>query len=151
MNRAISSLRAIVSKGPTPQRLLVVDDDEDLTRLVRRAASIASNELEVDLATTAAEARRLLKSRRYAVVLVDYYLDEGERGVDLLRPARKSQPDAVIAMMSSIGREALGELTARSGPVELLAKPISAPLLHHFLHESLELPGMPPAHVAPIA
>ena len=84
-----------------PWRLLVVDDDEELVRIVRRAASVFATDLAVDVALTAEEARALLARERYDVVLLDQVLDGTNRGVDLLGAMPRRQPGAVVAMMSS--------------------------------------------------
>ena len=73
-----------------------------------------------------------------------------QRGVDLVKAARSANPGATVAMMSSMGVDDLRECTRRQGRIPLLPKPFTAPLLHPFLHDALDLPGMRVAHVAPL-
>jgi len=143
--------RSVASVGTDTRRLLVVDDDRELLPIVRRAARLVLHDLQVDCAPTAEEARSLLSGRAYDVVLLDYYLDGDERGVDLVRLARRSQRDAVIAMMSSTGVRGLLDRTRHDRRLKLLPKPFTAAVVHHFLHDALGLPGLPPAHVPRLA
>ena len=138
------------SEPARTRRLLVVDDDDELTRIIRRAARLAARDLRVDRAHSAREARTLLNEGRYDVVLIDHVLDGGERGIDLVKPARRAQRQATVAMMSSIGMPDLLALTDRHDPMPLIAKPFSAAVLRNFLHEALDLPGPRVGNVAPL-
>ncbi|MCR9093059.1 MAG: response regulator [bacterium] len=143
--------RAHASKHPDgPRRLLVVDDDDELTEIIIRAVRLAAPDLQTDRAHSAQEGRELVRRHRYDVVLIDQYLDGGELGVDLVKPAKRAQPQATVAMMSSIGVDGLLEITRRHGSIPLIAKPFSAAVLHNFMHEALDLPGLRVAHVAPL-
>jgi len=149
MMKRIGRVRGALERSG-PWRLLVVDDDEELVRIVRRAASVFATDLAVDVALTAEEARALLARERYDVVLLDQVLDGTNRGVDLLGAMPRRQPGAVVAMMSSMGRPGLVELTRRHGTMPLLPKPITATALRHVLHEALDPTGRYPGHVAPL-
>lgn len=127
------------------KRILLVEDDVDLTRLVRRAASMASSELGVDVAHTGENARERLRAAHYDFVLLDNFLDGQTRGVDLVDLVRKTQPGARIALMSAMDPNDLAQLAARKKGVQILPKPFSAGALRMLLHEALDLPGACPA------
>lgn len=131
-------------------RLLVVDDDVELLQIVRISAAMTAREMQVDVAPTAADALEFLRDERYSVVLLDQCLDGANRGADLVPTAQRRQPDAVIAMMSSLGVDALVSLTTPFGTLPVIPKPFSAFEIRNFLHEALGRPGLRRGNVAPL-
>ena len=61
------------------KRILLVEDDEDVGEVLRIA--LLEDGYVVDLATTAAEAWRHLAERRYALVVSDWRLPDGDGSV----------------------------------------------------------------------
>ncbi len=120
-----------------PIRMLIVEDDQDLADIVGRVASIVDEELIVDVAPTAVEAKERLASEQYHFVLLDNYLEHGAQGVDLIDLVRETQPDAGLAMMSSMDLSRLIQLTSHERTMQILPKPFSAQLLKAFLHDVL--------------
>ena len=127
---------------PQKYRMLVVEDDRELAEIVGRIAGVVEEDLHVDVAATGALARRLLSEHRYDFVLLDNYLDPGEQGVDLIEVVRALQPNAGVAMMSSMDLMRLIDLTSHERSVQILPKPFSPQLLKAFLHDVL----MPSRH-----
>ncbi|MFK7896348.1 MAG: response regulator [Myxococcota bacterium] len=122
---------------PSQSRMLVVEDDRDLAEIVGRIAGVVTEDLRVDVAETGAIARQLLSEHRYDFVLLDNFLDAGEQGVDLIEVVREQQPDAGLAMMSSMDLMRLIDLTSHERSVQILPKPFSLQLLKAFLHDVL--------------
>lgn len=127
-------------------RILIVDDDVELAILVRRMASIASREVQVDVVHTAADARENLASVQFDFILLDTFLGGDARGIDLVRRLRKAQPGATIAMISSMQLPQLIESTDKEQDISLLPNLFSPAFLRTFLHDALDLPGPCPAH-----
>ena len=94
-----------VSGGDEPH-LLVVDDDERLRALLQRY--LTSNGYRVSAAPGAAEARALMKSMEFDLLILDVMMP-GESGLDLTSSVRKES--AVPILM----------LTARGDPADRIA------------------------------
>lgn len=92
--------------GPDEPHLLVVDDDERLRALLQRYLS--SNGYRVSAAPGAPEARALMKSMEFDLLILDVMMP-GESGLDLTRSVR--QEFAVPILM----------LTARGDPEDRIA------------------------------
>lgn len=91
------------------QRILVVEDEEDLARLL--AMHLRSARYEVDLAGDGQTARRLLGGRRYQLVILDLSLP-GVDGTGICRRLRMRRPRPHILVMTCRYTEierALGE------------------------------------------
>jgi len=92
--------RALVRvRRPT---LLVVEDDPDQQILIERAALAACPEVVIEWAPDAATAIDALGRRSFDLVLADYLLEDSENGWWVLEECRRLQPDARIALESSL-------------------------------------------------
>lgn len=108
---------------PGGARILVVEDDLDIARMLRRMLERMG--YLVDFAADGAEALQHLEQTRYAAMTLDLILPD-MRGEDLVRylrarPATARLPIVVISARVDEGRRALGE---QFEGVEWLAKPI---------------------------
>jgi two-component system phosphate regulon response regulator OmpR len=99
-------MAAMSSPAPDDPHLLVVDDDERLRALLQRYLS--SNGYRVSAAPGAPEARALMKSMEFDLLILDVMMP-GESGLDLTRSVR--QESAVPILM----------LTARGDPADRIA------------------------------
>jgi ActR/RegA family two-component response regulator len=82
-------------------RVLVVDDDA----LIRQAAerSLTRAGFEVATAATTWQARFLSTTGLFDVAILDYFLEPGERGCDLIPELRARSPAIRIAVVSGLG------------------------------------------------
>lgn len=108
---------------PEAPRILVVEDDLDIARMLRRMLERAN--YAVDFATDGAQALEQLQQTTYAAITLDLMLPD-MRGEDLVRflkdrPATARLPVVVISSRVDEGRRALG---GQFEGVEWLAKPI---------------------------
>ena len=106
------------------KRILVVDDDENICRVVRRMLTAAGYEVEV--AGNGQEALTKL-SPEVAVVISDVLMPEMD-GIEMLRRLRKEAPDAKIISMSGGGiqdKEHVLEIAERLGAARTLSKPFT--------------------------
>lgn len=95
-----------------PKRVLVIEDDAGLRRLVTRDLQRAG--YEADGAETCAEGLDKLVASRFDVVALDHFLGGGETGLDIL-PAIKALPDAppvIYVTGTEDGRVAIAALKA---------------------------------------
>jgi DNA-binding response OmpR family regulator len=89
-------------------RLAVVEDNPELAQLLTRG--LKAEGYETDLMTTAAEARAAVTTTRYAALILDLGLPDGD-GLSILREIRQGQDPLPVLV-----------LTARSGLQELVAR-----------------------------
>lgn len=82
--------------------LLVVEDDPDQQILIERAARAACPDVVIESAPDAATAIDALERRSFDLVLADYLLEDSENGWWVLEECRRLQPDARIALESSL-------------------------------------------------
>jgi two-component system phosphate regulon response regulator OmpR len=99
-------MAAMNMNGPDEPHLLVVDDDERLRALLQRYLS--SNGYRVTAAPGAAEARALMKSMEFDLLILDVMMP-GESGLDLTQSVRK---DSTVPILM---------LTARGDPADRIA------------------------------
>ena len=102
--------------------LLLVEDEAAL------AAAIVANfegEYEIEVAGTADEARLLLGSRRYAVILSDHMLPGQAQGLDFLIEAMERQPSAKrILMTGYLNPDLIGRSVSLAQLSACLLKPV---------------------------
>lgn len=84
------------------RRLLIVEDDPDLSGAIARLARSVESDLVVDIAVSTTKARELLEAQSYCLVLADYMLEGPEPGVGLFFDVRDRQEQARFIMMSSL-------------------------------------------------
>ena len=117
---------AVVQPGSS-QRVLVVDDDEPLARVMARV--LRSRGFECDMALSGAEARRLIETQEYAVALLDVKLPD-ESGYGLLEELRSTRPDTAIVMISGVDDPELGKAALEHGAYAYHVKPVGATQLY---------------------
>ena len=99
--------------------LLVVDDDERLRALLQRYLS--TNGYRVTAATGAAEARALMKSMEFDLLILDVMMP-GESGLDLTKSVR-TQSSVPILMLTARGDPADRIAGLELGADDYLPKP----------------------------
>jgi DNA-binding NtrC family response regulator len=102
------------------QKLLVVEDDQAV-----RTTMVTVLELEgyqVDAVSSTREALDRLAAQMYPIVISDIYLDE-RTGIDVLRTARKQNPDCAVILMTGRGSMETVRAATEGGAFEYLAKP----------------------------
>jgi DNA-binding response OmpR family regulator len=101
-------------------RLLIVEDDEGIGANLQRA--LASDDVEVEWARTAAEAASLAEMRRPDLALLDLGLPDGD-GLDLCRELLAAQPALPIIMLTARDTEVDIVVGLDSGAVDYVTKP----------------------------
>ncbi len=109
------------------QRVLVVDDDEPLARVMAR--TLRSRGFDCDVALNGAEARALLETKDYAVALLDVRLPD-ESGYGLLEELRSTRPDTAVVMISGVDDAELGKAALEHGAYAYHVKPVGATQLY---------------------
>lgn len=110
-----------------PQRLLIVDDEEALAKLMERI--LRSRGFESDIALSAAAARQLFEANDYALALLDVRLPD-ESGYGLLEELRARRPDTAVVMISGVDDPELGRAALEHGAYAYMVKPVGATQLY---------------------
>lgn len=114
MNQMTNTVLSIEPNGAmTGRRVLVMDDDNNMRLIYKKALRYAG--YEVHPASTLQEARDLLTQNHFDILLCDVCMDNGNYGTDLIREQfdHLTQHGTKVIMMSSESRfraacEALG-------------------------------------------
>ena len=117
------------------QKVLVVDDDEPLAKVMAR--TLRSRGFECDVALTGAEARAFLQKKDYAVALLDVKLPD-ESGYALLEELRLSRPDTAVVMVSGVDDAELGKAALEHGAYAYHVKPVGATQLYLIVVNNLQ-------------
>ena len=115
----------VTGATPSPHRqgrILVVEDDPGTLDFL--ALALERSGFEVATATSAGEGLELLATHRFDVLLADIGLP-GMSGFDLVREAKRLDPDLAIALMTADARVDVAVQALRSDVDDFLPKPIS--------------------------
>jgi serine phosphatase RsbU (regulator of sigma subunit) len=121
--------------SPGGQRLLIVDDEEALAKLMAR--TLRSRGYESDMAFSAAQARQLFEANDYALALLDVRLPD-ESGYGLLQELRTKRPGTAVVMVSGVDDPELGKAALEHGAYAYLVKPVGATQLYLVVVNSLQ-------------
>jgi phosphoserine phosphatase RsbU/P len=116
-----------VNSPEAVERLLIVDDEQALAKLMER--TLRSRGYESDVAFTAADARRLFEATDYALALLDVRLPD-ESGYGLLEELRARRPDTAVVMISGVDDPELGRAALEHGAYAYMVKPVGATQLY---------------------
>jgi len=116
-----------VSASAASQRVLVVEDEEPLARVMAR--TLRSRGFECDVALSGAEARKLIETQDYAIALLDVRLPD-ESGYGLLEEMRSVRPDTAVVMISGVDDPELGTAALEHGAYAYHVKPVGATQLY---------------------
>jgi len=106
-------------------RILVVDDDAQIRRVLR--ATLAAARYEVDTSANGEEALEMMKDRKYHLVLLDLVMP-GVDGLELCRTLRSmSDSEIIIISVRSIEKDIVAGLDA--GADDYVTKPFRTPEL----------------------
>ena len=83
-----------------PQRILVVEDEEDMAVLLRRV--LERRGFSVDLAGDGTEALAALATRPYALLITDIFMPR-MNGLRLLEAARQRWPNLPVILITGLG------------------------------------------------
>jgi two-component system response regulator TctD len=119
-------------------RLLVVEDNEELAQLLAQRLQTAG--YEADLLTTAAEAQTAVTTTRYAAMVLDLGLPDGD-GLSVLRELRQRKDPLPVLVLTARGGLQDRVRGLRSGADDYLVKPFAFEELIARLEALLRRPG----------
>lgn len=110
----------MVLEAHRPAKILVVDDEPALRRLVRRALS--GVDFEVLEASNGVEALELCRSHHFSAVISDVRMPVMD-GLDLLATLRRADPGLPVILMSGSDEIATRQAARDAGALDFLPKP----------------------------
>jgi DNA-binding response OmpR family regulator len=119
-------------------RLLLVEDNEELAQLL--AKGLRNEGYDIDLLTTAADARAAVATMRYAALVLDLGLPDGD-GLSVLRELRQRQDPTPVLVLTARGGVQDRVTGLRSGADDYLVKPFALEELVARLEALLRRPG----------
>jgi len=116
-----------------PPRILIVDDDPEIGRMLTR--SLARHGFEVDAVTSGGEALAKAREAVYDAALVDLVMP-GMDGADLASELRRVAPGLPIGLLTGYAHSPLIPTDERSG-MRVFAKPVIVQDLVDFLNQEI--------------
>ena len=111
-----------ITKSEVARRILVVDDQQPAYLLVRSMLQRVMPNAEVDWALDYEEGLQSMREDTYDAYLVDYYLNGGVSGLDLIVEARKFNPHAPIIILTGEGTNQIDQQASELGAQDYLEK-----------------------------
>src|SRR5437764_723405 len=111
--------------GPDAKRrpqILVVDDDKSICNLLK--AVLEMEEYGHRVATSGGEARRLMASDRFDILISDIYLGD-DSGLNLLEQMKEINPDAEVVIMTAHGSVETAVRAVHNGAFDYISKPFA--------------------------
>jgi DNA-binding response OmpR family regulator len=104
------------------RNVLIVDDDDELSGTLQEILEMEN--CAVTRVTTCADATRVLGERQFALVLLDWQLDDMP-GIELLKSYRQSGGKVRVLMMTGMRDTQSREAGAAAGADDFISKPFS--------------------------
>ncbi|MBP7641141.1 MAG: sigma 54-interacting transcriptional regulator, partial [Thauera sp.] len=136
-----TAIRAYTTEAAAPARLLVVDDDADLLRLL--SMRLQANGYRVATADCVEAARSRLGVERFDLVLSDVRLPDGD-GLALFEDIRRQHPALPVILLTAHGSIPDAVEATALGVAGYLTKPFDSQALLQGIRQALRLAG--PAH-----
>jgi DNA-binding NtrC family response regulator len=117
-------------------RLLIVDDEEDMLRLLKRSLSTDLN-CDIETAPNAYQALSLLEEAAFDVILADIRMP-GMDGMEFLNRVKQDYPGLTVVLMTAYGTIDLAVQAIKNGAYDFITKPFEHDKLTHLLGKALE-------------
>lgn len=116
-------------------KILVIDDELGIRQGCQRA--LEPQGFEVDKATTIQEGLIKITENHIDLVLIDVMMPDG-RGIDLLEPIRKVDPDIVCIIITGYATVELAVQAIKEGAYDFISKPFTADMLLITVNQGME-------------
>ncbi|HKO16671.1 MAG TPA: HD domain-containing phosphohydrolase [Gemmatimonadaceae bacterium] len=124
--------------APAP-RLLVVDDEEPIRRVLSRF--LRTRGYEVECAASGADALALLQQQPVALMLCDVRMP-GMDGLEVIRTALAKHPELAVMMLSAVNDAPTATQALGGGALDYLVKPVDLPELETAVQRALYKRGL---------
>jgi DNA-binding NtrC family response regulator len=119
------------------ERILIVDDEEDMLEGLRRILNQHLPEMEVTTASRARQALRLVRQVPVDLILLDIRMPEID-GFELLESLRKEDPWLTVIMMTAYGSIEIAVEAMKRGAYDFITKPFNKEPLLRAVRKGLE-------------
>ncbi|MDY6852554.1 MAG: sigma-54 dependent transcriptional regulator, partial [Thermodesulfobacteriota bacterium] len=119
----------------TPERVLVVDDEEAMRDSCRRI--LAKSGLEVTTVADGPSALRLIEKWSYDLILLDLVIPGGN-GLDILKKIKDNDQEVMVIVISGYGTVQSAVEAMKLGAYDFLAKPFTPDELRKMVNQGLE-------------
>jgi two-component system sensor histidine kinase/response regulator len=116
-------------------KILVIDDEVGIRQGCQRV--LEPQGFEVDKAATIQEGLRKITEEGFDLVLIDVMMPDG-RGIDLLEPIRKIDPDIVCVIITGYATVELAVQAIKEGAYDFISKPFTADMLLLTVNQGME-------------
>jgi DNA-binding NtrC family response regulator len=120
-----------------PERILIVDDEEDMLDGLKRIFNQQLTGVEVTTTSRARQALRLVRQVPVDLVLLDIRMPEVD-GFELLESLRKEDPWLTVIMMTAYGSIEIAVEAMQLGAYDFIAKPFKKEPLLRAVRKGLE-------------
>lgn len=103
-------------------KILIVDDEEDLSWSISNSLMRCNNDLEVQCAQDGNQAFEMLRQHSYDLVISDYRMP-GKDGLELLRQIRRRYSKTKVIIMTAYGSTEIQSIVEKSKDTYYLEKP----------------------------
>ena len=119
-----------------PKRVLIVDDEEDLTWSISRSLAKDRDIFQVICVNSGDEALDVLRKFPIDLVVSDLRMP-GTNGLDLLATIRKNHPQTKVIVMTAYGSQETKEEVNKRGSTHYIEKPFDISYLRQIIWECL--------------
>lgn len=128
------------TSAESPIRVLLVDDDEESWLITRRIlASVSGTQYQLDWVPTYADGLTALCESPYDVALIDYWLDNGHDGLELVRAVQAQSCVAPLIMLTGMAQNDADVQAIQAGAEDYLDKnELTAPVLERAIRYARE-------------
>lgn len=119
------------------ERLLIVDDEQDMRRGLQRLLAGEFPDLDILTAAGAGAALELVGREPVDLALVDLRMPEMD-GLELLTRLRREEPELTVIMMTAYGSIELAVEALRQGAYDFIGKPFDKELLLQAIRQGRE-------------
>jgi signal transduction histidine kinase len=116
-------------------RILIIDDEEGIRQGCCRV--LQPQGYSVETAVSFKEGLRRIQEGTFDLILIDVMLPDG-RGIDLLEPIRKRDPETVSIIITGYATVELAVDTIKKGAYNFISKPFTADMLLMTVGQGLE-------------
>lgn len=119
------------------QKLLIIDDEEDMLAGLQRVLDYELKQVEVVVCSLPLEVPDLISRNRFDVILLDVRMPEID-GIDLLETILKLDKNITVIMMTAYGTIEIAVKAIKKGAYDFITKPFQIAELLRVLNKALE-------------
>lgn len=123
-------------------RLLIVDDEPLMVKLLAIGLQRVNPHFQIDTATDGQDALTLIDQITYDLALLDYRMP-GIDGIKLAQAIRHAAPHTQLMLMTAYGEQAIAEARAQISMDGYFTKPVSMQTLREMVNNLLVASGAP--------